>query len=95
MGVDKPREKQVIDISFIPNEARELQGSCIRTAKSAVMLQQRFPKTLIETGNTLDSSDLKGCSSLYLFSGNDHNKGDMKTTTKQFCGCFKDDFELC
>lgn len=40
MGVDKPREKQVINISFIPNEARELQGSFIRTAKSAVTLQR-------------------------------------------------------
>lgn len=95
MGVDKPREKQVIDISFILNEARELQGSCIRTAKSAFMLQQQFPKTLIERGNTLNSSDLKGCSSLYLFSGSGHNKDDMKNKTKQTCSCFKDGFELC
>lgn len=57
VGVEKQREKQVVDISLIPNEARELQGSCVRTAKSEVMLQQLLPKILIERGNTLDSSD--------------------------------------
>ena len=88
MGVDKTREKQV-------SEAEEFQCSCIRTAKSAVMLQQQFPKRLTERGSALSSSDLKGCSSQHLVTGSDRNKGAMKNTTKQTCSCFKDGFELC
>lgn len=33
MSVAKPREKEVIDISFLTNEARELQESFKRSAK--------------------------------------------------------------
>lgn len=80
VSVDKPRQKQVTSILFILNEASGVQGSCIRTAKAAVMLQQ-LPKRLIERGKTLNSSDLEGCSSLYLFSGGDHNKGVTNNKT--------------